>query len=436
MTSCRQLAFWVLRRIDQKDTYADKALDHFLQKYPLAAQEKALATELVYGVVRRQRTLDALIQQFSRRALDRQPPDLRRLLQLGLYQLRYLEQIPAAAAVHTTVDLAKKNNLGGLSAVVNGILRAYLRAREQNSEPLILPAELTPQLGILYSFPDWIIELFLAQWGEQETRNLCAYFNTAPTIDLRLNPLRTDQQTLQTLFQQAGIATRALPNYPQALRLRKQGSIRQLPGWEAGLWTVQAAEAQGVSHWLAPQPGEDIIDACAAPGGKTTHIAELMGDRGHIWALEPTASRLEKLKQSQKRLGLKSIETWLGDARQFRPPHLVDRVLVDVPCSGLGTLHRNPDIRWRQTPQQIQGLLPLQQELLTQAATWVKPGGVLIYATCTLNAQENQQQLATFLAHHPTWQVSPPAPPQGWQLLPHHQQGDGFFVVKMKYLPS
>jgi 16S rRNA (cytosine967-C5)-methyltransferase len=206
---------------------------------------------------------------------------------------------------------------------------------------------------------------------------------------------------------------------------------------------VQDASAQLVSYLVDPQPGEFVIDACAAPGGKALHLAELMQDQGTIWACDRTSSRLKKLKENAERLGIHSTEISIGDSRD--QPQFVgkgDRVLLDAPCSGLGTLNRHADARWRQTPERVRELARLQQELLTTAATWLKPDGVLVYATCTLHPQENEQAIAAFLDQHPDWQIEPPPPnspaaafaaPQGWvKVWPHRQQMDGFFMVRLK----
>ncbi len=451
MNSARQTAFLALRDIDRRDSYTDIALDRVLEKSDFkgsdreaALRDRGLVTELVYGIVRRQRTLDTLIEQLSQKPIGKQPPDLRRILQMGLYQLRYLDQIPDSAAVNTSVDLAKSNGLKGLSGVVNGILRTYLRLSENGQDPLILPDQLIPKLGIFYSFPDWIISLFLEQFGQTETELLCQYFNQTPTIDIRVNILKTNLETVEKAFQDNQIEVSRLTGFPQALRLTKgTRAIHKLPGFNEGWWTVQDASTQLVSHLLDPQPKEVIIDACAAPGGKTTHIAELIGDQGTIWACDRTASRLKKLDTTRERLGINSIQTLVGDSREFKQfANLGDRVLVDAPCSGLGTLHRNPDLRWRQTPDKIQELTQLQGELLAQAASWVKPQGSLVYGTCTLNFQENQAVIQRFLENHPHWRICPlPAfLPQSFlenhkqwiQILPHRQKMDGFFIVKLE----
>lgn len=442
-TYSRQLALQILRDIDRRNAYTDIAINRAFQQTSLNPRDRALCTELVYGIVRRQRTLDTLIDQLSQKPSNQQPPDLRRILHLGLYQLRYLDHIPSSAAVNTSVELAKENGLKRLSGVVNGILRQYLRL-SNNNDPLVLPQDPIKQLGILYSFPDWIIETWLKQWGKETTEKLCQWFNQTPTIDIRINPLKTTTETIEKKFQQANITVSHFPHFPQALRLEeKVGNIQTLPGFQAGEWTVQESSAQLVSYLLDPQPGEMIIDACAAPGGKTTHIAELMEDQGTIFACDRIPSRLKKVRENAQRLQLQSIQILEGDSRQFQQfAEIADRVLVDVPCSGLGTLHRHPDIRWQQTPEKIQQLVRLQQELLTQAATWVKPQGTLVYATCTLNSRENEQIIQQFLTHHSQWKIeSPPqtllftpfVTPFGWlQIFPPQHHTDGFFMVKLK----
>ncbi|MEA5470626.1 16S rRNA (cytosine(967)-C(5))-methyltransferase [Spirulina sp. 06S082] len=443
MHDSRQLAFNALKQIYSQGAYTDIALDRTLQNPEIKPVDRGLTTELVYGIIRRQRSLDCLIDQFGKKSAKQQPLELRIILQIGLYQLRYLDQIPDSAAVNTAVELAKKNGFQRLSGVVNGILRQYLRLSLEEIDPLKLPEDKIQSLGILHSFSDWTIEAWLSQFGLEETEKLCQWFNQTPTIDLRVNPLKTTLEEMRSRLEKADIKTTLVPLLPQALRLQgKLGNISQLPGFKEGLWTVQDSSAQLVSHLLDPQPGETIIDACAAPGGKTNHIAELMGDRGTIWACDRAASRLRKVQQNIQRLQLNSISIRKGDSCDIAEfVGRGDRVLVDAPCSGLGTLHRHPDIRWRQTPEKISQLVMLQQNLLKSTATWVKPGGILVYATCTLNSLENEEIITTFLQSHPHWSIQTPAiafpfstlfSPHGWlKILPTQHAMDGFFMVKL-----
>ncbi|MEO1404535.1 MAG: 16S rRNA (cytosine(967)-C(5))-methyltransferase [Cyanobacteria bacterium J06635_1] len=442
--TARQVALTVLKSIE-RGAFADVELDRQLNRTSLSHVDRRLVTALVYGSVRRQRTLDALIDQFGKKTAQQQPADLRQILHLGFYQLRYLDQIPHHAVVDTSVELAKAQRLGKLSGVVNGMLRAYIRATEKGDDPLQLPVSKTTALGILHSYPDWIIQVWQTLLPSQdEVGALCQWFNQSPHIDLRINRLRTSVEQVEAAFTTAGIPTERLPYSPDALRFKAHiGNIRALPGYGKGWWVVQDSSAQLVGYLVDPQPGETIIDACAAPGGKTTHLAELMGDEGTVIGCDRTSSRTRKIQQNLKRLQLNSIATVICDSRN-NPDFAAtaDRVLLDVPCSGLGTLHRHADARWRQNPGSVKDLVQLQKELLAHTATWVKPGGVLVYSTCTLHPEENEGQIKGFLETHPDWRIevpamdSPAAPfaePEGWvKVWPHRHDMDGFFMVKLR----
>ncbi|ESA32950.1 sun protein [Leptolyngbya sp. Heron Island J] len=442
MTAARQLAFTVLREID-KGAFADVALERNIGKFDLAPADRRLATELIYGSVRRQRTLDALIDQLGKRRAAQQPADLRRVLHLGFYQLRYLDHVPDHAVVDTTVTLAKQQRLGKLSGVVNGMLRQYIRLQAAG-DPLQLPVDSTQALGVLHSYPDWIVQIWQLLLPTDEIASLCDWFNQTPKIDLRVNRLRATVEQVSAALTDHGLTVKPHATLPDAIRVvGSVGNVRQLPGYDEGWWIVQDGSAQLVSYLVDPQPGETIIDACGAPGGKTTHLAEMMGDDCRVLGCDRTSSRLNKIRQNAKRLQLNSIETVMGDSREHPEfKGIADRVLLDVPCSGLGTLHRHADARWRQTPDSIAGLTTLQRELLEAAVDWVKPDGVLVYSTCTLHPDENQNLIQGFLHDHPDWQIQPPnkespvAPfvsEQGWATVwPHKQDMDGFFMVKLQ----
>ncbi len=468
----RQLAFLTLRAV-HRGAFADVALDRVLGQSDLSPPDRRLLTELVYGSIRRQRTLDAIINHLAKKKAHQPPPDLRAILHLGLYQLCYLNHIPASAAVNTTVDLARHNGLAGLTGFVNGVLRQFIRLVEQEQETgeqrskeqvspgfclnpaghvsssrlsFLLSPSLSPveRLGILHSYPDWIVAVWLDQLGLQETEAVCEWMNQPPHIDLRVNTLQATVESVEAAMQAAGVAVGRVPHLPQALRLLEPaGSVQQLPGFHQGNWIVQDSSAQLVGYLVDPQPGEVVADACAAPGGKTMHLAELMGDKGTVWACDRTPARLKKLQQNAERLGLYSIQTAVGDSRDMpKLQGMCDRVLVDAPCSGLGTLHRHADARWRQTPESVEELATLQTQLLEQTATWVKPAGILVYATCTLHPAENEAVIQTFLNHHPGWKIEPPTPnsppaafttPAGWvKIWPHRCDMDGFFMARLK----
>lgn len=454
--SSRSLAFLALKNVYQKKAYTDVALNRVLKSIGKTAvidsADRGFACELVYGIVRRQRTLDELIDLLGKKKAAQQPPDLRIILHIGLYQLRYLDRIPASAAVNTSVELAKTNGLAKLSGVVNGLLRGYIRHSE-SGDPLQLPEDRIARLGVKHSFPDWIVETWLEQLPIEEVDRLLAWFNQSPKIDLRVNILKTSVAEVEGSFKAAGINVEPIPGLAQGLRIEGAGAVIDLPGYKEGLWVVQDSSAQLVTHLLDPQPGETVIDACAAPGGKTTHIAELMQDRGRIIACDRAPKRLKKVRENAARLQLQSIEIEVGDSRDRSEfANIADKVLLDAPCSGLGTLHKRPDLRWRQTSEAIEELFELQRELLEQAATWVKPKGILVYATCTLNVLENEKVIQSFLENHPNWsrqtrhdafdRTSPqPAfsavankwmTTEGWiKVYPHRYDMDGFFIVRL-----
>ena len=422
MLNARQIAFSILQDIIFKGSYADIALNRGLEKTQPNQQDRALVTELVYGVVRRQRTLDAIIDQFAKKKSHQQVPDILLVLRLGIYQLGYMSAIPESAAVNTSVELIKQTKYSQLSGLVNAILRAYIRSKD-----LFDPSN--QSLGIRYSFPDWLIEFFLEQFGQLETEQLCKWFNQIPSLDIRINPLKTSRLEMQQILEKEGISSQVLPQTEQGLRLiGTHGSIINLPGYQEGLWSVQDASSQQVAHFLDPQPGDVIIDACAAPGGKTTHIAELLNNQGQILAIDPKASRLRKLSENAKRLELENIKIMEGDSRlldQFN--NSCDRLLLDVPCSGLGTLHRNLDLRWRISPEKIEQLLKLQKEIFYTCQQWVKPNGIIVYSTCTLNPRENQSMIDNFLKDHSNYSLV-----ESIQLYPQRDDSDGFFMAKLR----
>ena len=442
--TARQIAFEALRAID-RGAFADVVLDRELNRSQLTTQDKGFTTELVYGAVRRRRTLDALITQFGNRDAAKQQADLLQILRLGFYQLRFLTHVPDHAVVDTSVQLAKIQRLGKLSGVVNGMLRAYIRQRAEGVDPLKLPTDATERLGVLHSYPNWMVDVWRSMLPEAEVEALCEWFNQPPTLDLRIDLRQRSRAEAITRFSEAGIETEKLDAVPfappSALRLKgHSGAVTQLPGYAEGWWAVQDSSAQLVGYLLDPQPGETIIDACAAPGGKSLHIAELMKDEGMVWSCDRTASRTKKIQQNIDRLGSSIVRPLMCDSRN-QPTFVeqADRVLLDVPCSGLGTLNRHADARWRQNPESIAGLVTLQRELLAHVSTWVKPGGVMVYATCTLHPAENEEQIQWFLSEFEGWAIEKPTESavvpsaEGWvKVLPHRQNMDGFFMVKLR----
>jgi 16S rRNA (cytosine967-C5)-methyltransferase len=447
----RQIVLEALRLIQRRNAYADVALDCTLSRSRqddsiLPESDRRLITELVYGCTRRQKTLEAVLQNFLQKPIAKLPPDLLIILQIGVYQLCFLDRIKPSAIVHTTVELVKQNNLTGLSGFTNGIMRSILRAKEKED----ILAKITDPASF-YSFPEWLIELWQKEFGDGSIASICNWFNQTPHLDLRVNLLHTTRDQVLAAFETAAIAAAPIPYLPEGIRVAQgAGDVSKLPKFKEGWWSVQDASAQLVTYLLDPQPNEIIIDACAAPGGKTTHISDRMNNTGKVYALDRLANRLKKVDQNTARLGITNVETLEIDCREFDadkvleglPNHKCDRVLLDVPCSGLGTLHRHADARWRQTPGEPYKLAKTQSEILDRAIAWVKPEGAIVYSTCTLHPAENEEVITRFLENHPDWQIVPPAADnpaahfvsdRGWvKVLPHEHDMDGFFMVKLK----
>ncbi|MEY4297797.1 MAG: hypothetical protein RLZZ423_976 [Cyanobacteriota bacterium] len=429
----RQVAWQVLQAV-AAGAYADGALERELGRRPLSPLDRGLATELAYGAIRQRRRLDAWLDLLGKVPAERQPPKLRWLLHLGLYQLLLSDRVPAPAAVSTTVELAKQGGLARLAPVVNGLLRAFLRRREAG-DPLPLPAEPAAALALSHSLPDWLAADLLTWLPPERAEAFGAACNTPPALDLRVNRRRASRAQVLEALQAAGLAAEAIEGLPWGVTIGgRSGDLRQLPGYDAGHWCVQDRSAQRIVPLLDPQPGERLLDACAAPGGKSTHLAEAMDDQGLVLALDRGEARLRRVQRNSERLGLSCIRTRHGDAARLaeEAPELLgsfDRILVDAPCSGLGTLARHADARWRMEPAAIDGLVTLQRQLLEALLPLLRPGGRLVYATCTVHPRENGDLIDGLLASHPGWQRL-----EQWQLWPGEQQGggDGFFAALLQ----
>ena len=429
----RWVAWQVLQAV-AAGAYADGALERELGRAHLSPLDRALATELAYGAIRQRRRLDAWLDQLGKVPAQRQPPKLRWLLHLGLYQLLLSERVPDAAAVSTTVELAKQGGLARLAPVVNGLLRAFLR-RRQAGEALPLPADPVAALALRHSLPDWLAEQLLLWLPAEQAEAFGRACNTPPGLDLRVNRRRASREQVLEALAGAGVAAQPIDALPWGISISgRSGDLRQLPGYDEGHWCVQDRTAQRIVPLLDPQPGERVLDACAAPGGKSTHLAEAMDDQGLVLALDRGEARLRRVQRNSERLGLSCIHTRHADAAQLAAaaPELrgsFDRILVDAPCSGLGTLARHADARWRMDPAAIDGLVALQRQLLEGVLPLLKPGGRLVYATCTVHPRENGELIEALLRSHPHWQGL-----EQWQLWPGQQQGggDGFFAAALR----
>ena len=424
----RRLAWEILEAV-AAGGYADVAFDRVLRGTTLSVQDRGLVTEVAYGAIRQRRRLDSWLDRLGRVPASKQPPRLRWLLHVGLYQLLCMERIPDAAAVNTTVELAKRHGLKRLAPVVNGVLRAAIRAK-QSGEALDLPGDPALRLALQQSLPDWFCRDLQRWCGADQAERVARACNQVPPLDLRVNRLRCTPAALTAALEQHGLRVMPIPGCPDGLQvLEGGGDLRQWPGFEQGHWCVQDRAAQWVAPLLAPEPGDRVLDACAAPGGKATHLAELMQNKGEVWAIDRSAGRLRRVAANAARLGTDCLQAMAADASELldQKPQwrgYFHRILLDAPCSGLGTLARHPDARWRVSPDTISTLVPLQARLLDAMVPLLAPGGTLVYATCTIHPAENGERIASFLGTHPAFVLRHEE--QRW---PDPEGGDGFYAA-------
>lgn len=401
----RQAACSVLLRILKDGSFADQLMDRELSAGRLSGPDRGLFAELVFGVLRRQGTLDHVLTGLVSQPLTRLEPQVLIFLRVGLYQLMYLDRIPESAAVNETVNLTKQI-LPRASGLVNAVLRNYLRHKDTITypDPVAAPAA---SIAARHSHPAWLVKLWFSQLGEQETELLAAASSSQPPLTLRANSLRTTRDQLLQLFDANSITAAPCRFSPHGIRIEGRHPVAGLPGFREGLFVVQDEASQMAGILLDPQPGERVLDACAAPGGKSTHLAQLMENRGELLALDIAASKLPLIRETAARLGISIIQTRAADLMRSGhfPADAFDRVLLDAPCSGLGVIRRNPEAKWRVTPEDITRLAATQKTMLGNALRMVRPGGVLLYSTCSTTREENEAVVQDFVSRHPNYVI-------------------------------
>lgn len=435
VSPARVWAVRILLEIEEKQAFSNLALARLPRELP--ARDRALATELVAGTTRMRRTLDRVLAQFVKRPLGKLQTPILTTMRLGAYQILFLSRVPARAAVYESVELARNYGREGAASLVNAVLRHLPNV---DLEKLNWSADPATRIGERHSYPDWIVERWVAEYGLEGAEALARSQNEPLPLCLRTNLLRTDRDALLEALRGAGVEAEPSPVTREGVRLRSAPAITSLPGYNEGWWYVQGEAAMLAATALDPQPGETVADVGAAPGGKTTHVAELMRDKGRVIAIEPHEGRLALVKENAERLGLSCIRL---EARSAEEPLgiKVDRALVDAPCSGLGTLYRKADTRWRMTPAEADALPAMQSRMLDAVAKAIKPGGALLYSTCTTLRSENRDVAERFLATHPDFTAGDltPALPEKWhgdaaggmiQILPHRHGTEGFFLAR------
>lgn len=451
--SARAMALEILYLVDHEDAYSNLALNSVLEKHRPEKQDRGFVTELVYGTLRTRNTLDWVLGRFLKKPMASLTPWIRNILRAGVYQLMFMDKVPESAAVNESVNLAKRYGHKGTVGLVNGVLRNVVRSLGDLHYPAP-EKEPVQHIAVKYSHPEWLVERWLKEFGFAGTLELCKANNEIPPNAVRTNTLRITREELKKRLEEEGIQATEGRLAPETLILEGFKSVGSIAAHREGLFLVQDESSTLVGHALNPAPGSLVIDACSAPGGKTTHLAQLMGNSGRIVACDVHSHKLDLVRENMGRLGITIIEPNLLDATRLHEKHAgqADFILVDAPCSGLGVLRRRPEIRWRKELGQIRELRELQLKILDSAAQCLKPGGALVYSTCTVTEEENSGVIKEILCRRPELKLESLANylpgslagipgletiPEGYvQFLPHRHGTDGFFISRFRRLPE
>jgi 16S rRNA (cytosine967-C5)-methyltransferase len=445
-TAPRLVAIRVVERVQRAGAYADLALHHALVQSRMPAGDRALATELVYGTLRWRGRLDFLLAKALERDLSKLEPFVVSALRVGAYQLCFSDRIPANAAVDEAVRCVRALGLERATGLVNAVLRRI--AREGKS--IALPELSTDPIAHLVhacSIPEWLAKRWLEAYGPEEAAQLARAMNDPAPVTVRVNRTKTTRDAILPGLRERFPEAAACRFAPDGIVLGRRGDVGQDPAFLAGEISPQDEASQLVVHWLDPQPGERVLDVCAAPGTKTAAIAERLGGRGQVVALDRHERRLGLVGRGSRRLELAGVATLERDATKPLTDLLdhggpFDRILVDAPCSGLGALRRNPDARWRIRPEDLPELARVQRALLESAAAVLAPGGSLVYSTCTVTPEENEAVIRGFMATRTRFRIpardEAPAELRGLleadgflRLQPHRHDTDGFFAARL-----
>jgi 16S rRNA (cytosine967-C5)-methyltransferase len=445
----RRAAFDILHRIEKERSFADILIDRAVSSGALKGPDRGLLTELVYGVLRRQGTLDHVINQFSRQKTERLERNVLILLRLGLYQLLYLDRIPVSAAVNETVELAK-----ALAPRASGLVNALLRRADRERDAIRYPdpvKEPVAYLAARYSHPQWIVKEWLEQLGREEAKSLASAMVEPPPLTLRANTLKLSRDQLIARLAESGVTAAPLHYSPVGAQVTTRVPLASLAEFREGLCTIQDESSQLAAIFLAPKPGERVLDLCAAPGGKATHLAQIMENRGSITACDSAERKLALIDDNAKRLQIGIIRTVHLDAGRPLSQAMLerlgagsfDRILVDAPCSGMGVIRRNPDGKWWKSSDDLGEITHRQKAILAGSADLLDRQGLILYATCSTSRKEDEEVVADFLSkrpdfvledlreHFPEWGelFTDTGCFRGW---PHRHGMDGFFAARLR----
>ncbi|MDP4161248.1 MAG: 16S rRNA (cytosine(967)-C(5))-methyltransferase RsmB [Bacillota bacterium] len=444
--TARSIAVQILTRVEVEGAYANLLLQRMIGRLT-DSRDRQFVTLLVNGVLKNRLTLDYALRLHLTKPMSALPHEVRAILRSGAFQLLYVDKVPYAVAVNESVELAKP--FPKFTGLVNVVLRKVMDKGWELPWP-DAKRETVRYLSVRYSHPEWMIQRWLNRWGFEETEELCRANNEPAQTWIRTNTLKTSREDLVKRLIQEGVTVELGSRIPESLIIQNFGALDRLASFREGLFTVQDESSQLVAHVVDPKPGQYVLDACSAPGGKTTHLAQRMNNQGEIQAFDIYTHKLELIDQLAQRLGIGIIQPQLGDARDLPGVKLFSQqcVLVDAPCSGLGVLRRRADLRWQKDEQNLKDLPLLQLAILERAASCVKIGGDLIYSTCTIEPDENFELVKKFRSAHPEFEAVSlvellpfalkdardirQASKGMLQLLPHHHGMDGFFIAKFR----
>ena len=419
-TAARVCAFRVLERTFSEDAYADRVFRSEADRTGLDARDRAFAQRLAYGAIQNRATLDYVITSLSSRTADAIDPPLLNALRLGVYQLTLLDSVPDHAAVAQTVELAKQFGHG--HRLVNAVMR---RATREAGDLIAQLTDNSPaEAAVRHSHPEWMIRMWWDTLGPEETVALLERDNSPAESAVRVNELLVTPAEVATELAEQGVETAPADGIPEGLVVKGQYDVHGSKLFDEGALMPQSRASMRVAHIVDPQPGDRVLDMCAAPGAKATHLAALMRNDGSVLAVEKHGGRAKALVANCERLGATCVEVSEADAADVRGEF--DRVLLDAPCSDLGTLQSRPDVRWKKDESVLASVVAQQANLLNTAADRVRAGGTLVYSTCTISPEENERQIDRFLDRHTGFRDE-----ERMQLLPHRPGTDGFFIARM-----
>ncbi len=425
MDRARFSAIKTVYAVQSQGAYSNVALAQILRQEKLSDLDRRFCTELVYGTIKAGASLDWKISKYVNRPLEKIDEKILAVLRVGMYQIFFLDRVPNSAAVNESVEIAKKFVNIGASKFVNGVLRSAVREPQKSDFPTDDSVE---SLALQTFHPAWLVKLFVEEFGLETAKKICATNNIEPPLCLRVNFLKSNREEILNALKKFGATAEISKLVPEGIICKSHGALDSFKPLKVGMCQVQDESSMLAAHWLNPAENDFVIDCCAAPGGKATHIAELMKNHGRIIAADIYETKLELIKENAKRLGIKIIEPLLLDAREIGDKFFnqADKVLIDAPCSGLGVIRRKADLRWKKTLAEIVELPKLQAEIISSAAKAVKKGGTLIYSTCTIIRRENEDIVENFLKLNKNFKIV-----EMKNFLPHVDGTDGFFIAKL-----